>query len=327
MNTTPNGRRHWLLAAATLATACSMTSAFAQSGDHYPSRPIQFIVPYPAGGATDVQMRILAEKAGQILGQPIVVVNQPGVGGTLGPANMARTAKPDGYTISTVAGSVYRLPFLQKTTYDPLTDFSYIIRLSNYNFGIVVRADSPWKSVADVVAAAKANPDKMVWGGIGQNSSGHIGVTQLSRKAGFQLTYVPYKGAAPIMTDLIGGHIQIAGDAGWGPQVDSGKLRLLALMGEKSPQYPNTPTLRELGYDILADAPTGIAGPKGMPDAIVKKLHDAFRTASAEPKFTEALRSQGQAEAYMGTEDFRKWAINQVAIEKRNVTELDLKAE
>ena len=318
-------RRQMLMALAALAALAEVPAVLAQ--EVFPSKPIQVIVPFSAGSATDSQLRILAQRVQEILGQPVVIMNVPGVGGTLGPGNMARTAKPDGYTISTVAGSVFRLPYLQKTNYDPETDFTYIMGLTNYNFGIAVRADSPWMSVADMVAAAKATPDKVRWGGVGQNSAGYIGLVQLSRKTGFELTYVPYKGGANVVTDLLGGHITVMGEAGWGPMVDSGKFRLLALMGDKSPRYPDVPTLRDLGYGIHVDAPVGLAGPKGMDPRIVKILHDAFHEASKDPRYQEALKLHGQPYAYMNTADYRKWAERQIATEKKQIAELGLKAE
>ena len=300
--------------------------AQAQS-EHFPSKPITIMVPFPAGNSTDAQMRILALHVGDKLGQPVIVMNMPGVGGTLAPSSMARSAKPDGYTLSTVAGSVFRLPYLQKMNYDPATDFTYVIGLSNYNFGIAVRADAPWKNLAELIDAAKKTPDQITWAGIGQNSAGNIALIQLSRKAGFALNYVPYKGAAPAITDLLGGHVSAIGEAGWGPMVESGKMRLLALMGHKSSQYPGIPTLKELGYDIHADAPLGLVGPKGMEPRVVKILHDAFLEASKLPQYQEILRLNSQPYDYMSTSQYQQWATKQIATEKRQIAELGLKAE
>lgn len=292
----------------------------------FPSKPITLLVPFPAGGATDVQMRALARAASQSLRQPIVIVNQPGVSGTLAAAAMARSAAPDGYTIAMISAALFRLPHVQKVNYDPVADFSYIIGVTNYSFGVVVAADAPWKTLPELIAAVKAAPDKISFGGIGQGSSGHIGIARLARAAGFALNYVPFKGGAEVLQATMGGHVQVMTEAGWGSMVESGKLRLLAVMDEqRTPRWPQVPTLKDLGYDIAVRSPVGLAGPKGMNPLVVKTLHDAFFAASSDAQFLKALEVQGQPYAHLDTAQYSRFAVTQTASDKRFVDELGFK--
>jgi tripartite-type tricarboxylate transporter receptor subunit TctC len=202
-----------LFAYAVAAVACSLP-ALAQQ---YPSRPITLIVPWPAGGSTDTHLRKLSEIASRHLGQPIVIENKPGASGMLGPAGMARSAAPDGYTISQLTVAAFRQPYMQRVDWDPLKDFTYIIGVSGYAFGIVVKSDSPFKSFEDLMAYAKANPGKMSYSSTGTGTSPHLLVEELANKAGVQLLHVPYKGNADSTQALMGGHVMAQSDAtGWG---------------------------------------------------------------------------------------------------------------
>lgn len=315
-----------MAAAAAVLSLSFHAQVQAQSAAPFPSKPITLLLPFTAGGATDVQIRALAQAASQTLRQPVVVVNQPGVAGTMAPAAMARSAAPDGYTISMIPSTLFRLPHVQKVNYDPVADFTYIIGVTSYSFGIVVAADAPWKTLPELIAAAKATPDKISFGAIGQGSSGHIGISRLSRAAGFPLNYIPFKGASEVVQATMGGHIQVMTEAGWGSMVEAGKLRLLAVMDEqRSPRWPQVPTLKELGYDIAVRSPVGLAGPKGMSPQVVKTLHDAFLAASSDPQFLKALEVQGQPAVHMDSEQYRRFAIAQTASDKRFVEELGFK--
>ena len=198
--------RRMFVAAALVAAALASfvaSTAFAQA---YPEKPVTMIVPWPAGGSTDIAMRTIAEAAAKHLGQPIVIDNKPGASGTLGPAVMAATAKPDGYTIAQMPITVMRLPLMQKTTWDALKDFTYIVHLTGYTFGITTKADGQFKSWADVVAFAKANPGKVTYATPGAGTSLHIGMEQIAAQAGIQLTHVPFKGGAETNAAVLGGH-------------------------------------------------------------------------------------------------------------------------
>ena len=213
----------WAALAACAWIALAAADACAQT---FPTRPITLIVPWPAGGSTDTHLRRLAEIAARHLGQAIVIENKPGGGGMLGPGAMAKTANPDGYTLSQLHVGAFRQPHLQKVEWDPLRDFTYIIGVSGYTFGMVVKADSPFRTLEDVIAFAKANPGKLSYSSTGTGTSPHLLVEQLAAKAGVQLLHVPYKGNADSTQALMGGHVMAQSDAtGWGRHVDAGTTR------------------------------------------------------------------------------------------------------
>ena len=158
---------------------------------NFPTRPVTLIVPWPAGGSTDVGMRALASATEKHLGQPIVIENRPGASGTLAPGQMAATAKPDGYTITQIPITVFRFPFMAKTTFDPTVDFTYIIGVSGYTFGVVVRDDAPWKTFQEFLADAKANPGKINYGTPGVGTSLHITMEQIAKQKSVKWTQIP----------------------------------------------------------------------------------------------------------------------------------------
>jgi tripartite-type tricarboxylate transporter receptor subunit TctC len=321
------GRRHAMLRALAAVAAGPLGSpAGAQA---FPSKPITLVIPFPPGGATDTQFRALAAAASKELGQPIVVTNKAGVGGTLGPVTMARTAAPDGYTVAVLPGTLYRLPHLLKSAdWDPVKDFTYIVGLTAYSFAITVAADSPWKTLQDMLADARAKPDQYSYGTVGTGSTGHIASSRLLKAAGAKMNFVPFKGAAEQQLALIGGHIDMVGDAGWGAQAKAGKIRPLALMAEKrAKNWPQVPTLRELGYDIVALSTLGIGGPKGMDPAVVKVLHDAFRKASKDQAFLDILDMENQPEVYMDSAAYARAAAEQFESDRRFVAELGLQRQ
>ncbi|GAA4002921.1 tripartite tricarboxylate transporter substrate binding protein [Comamonas faecalis] len=283
----------------------------------FPNKPLTLIVPFPAGGPTDAQMRALAAAAGKVLGQSVVVVNQPGVGGTLGPANMARTAAPDGYTLSIAGNTLYRLPLLQKVSYDPLKDFTYLINLTGYTMGIAVRADAPWKTLDDLIADARTRPGQINYGSTGVGSSGHIAMERLAKATGTSFNYIPFKGGAEEATALLGGHIDFISNAGWGAQVDAGKMRLLATYsGKRLKQRPDVPTLKEQGYDLVITSPIGVVGPRGMPAQVVAQLHDALRQAMQDPTYQRLIAQWDQDDLYMSAQAYHDYAQEQMPKEK-----------
>ncbi|HRD77613.1 MAG TPA: tripartite tricarboxylate transporter substrate binding protein [Hyphomicrobiaceae bacterium] len=317
-------RRDFLASSAAAAGMLAAGPAFSQ--DKFPNRPITLIVPWPAGSGVDLWHRALGEAAGRILGQPITVDNRTGGTGTSGPAAMAANAKPDGYTISQIPVTVFRFPFIQKATYDPLKDFSYIIHLSGYTFGVVVRADSPFKTFQDLIAFARANPNKMTYATPGAGSSLHLGMEQIALQAGVKFTHVPFKGGPEGWAALEGGHVMADADAtGWAPLVDSGKFRLLVLWtADRNPRWPTVPTLKETGFNFVIDSPFGFAGPKGMAPEVVKTLHDALKVAVDDPKVLELMKKYDYPKRYMGTDDYVKFVTQQVEIEKGLVEKLGL---
>lgn len=291
----------------------------------FPSRPIRYICPWPAGGSTDAVIRALAESAAKILGQTIIVDNKGGAGGMLG-ANELVNAKPDGYTLSQLPHGVFRIPHMQKVQFDTLKDFTWIACLTGYTFGFVVPADSPIKSVKDLVAFAKANPGKFTYGSTGVGTSPHLAVEEFAQKAGIQLNHIPFKGNADNMQAVLGGHVMGASDAtGWGPHVDAGKLRLLATYGSKrTKRWSSVPTLDELGYQTVSDSPFGVCGPKGMDPAVTRTLHDAFKKALEDPAVMAAFDKFDQTVIYMNTETYTRFARDSFASEKALIDKLGL---
>ena len=316
-------RRH-LLTLAALAVAAP--AALAQA---YPSRPITLIVPWPAGGSTDRHLRALAEIASKHLGQQIVVTNQPGGGGTNGPGNMGLQGKPDGYTIAQFPMGMLRIPHMQKTAWNPLTDFSFIVGVTGYSFGFVVRSDSPYKTFNDFIEAARKQPGKIDFGSTGTGTSPHLLIEEVSDVAKVQLNHIPFKGNADLMQALLGGHVMSASDAtGWDKFVDSGQMRLLVSFGEqRMKRFPNVPTAKELGYNIVSNSPYGLAGPKGMDPAVIKTLHDAFKKAMDDPQHLAVLDQLNQPVWYKNSADYAAWARETFTKERALISKLDLLAK
>jgi tripartite-type tricarboxylate transporter receptor subunit TctC len=311
-------RRSFLCAALGLAAA----AAHAQS---FPVKPIKLIIAFPAGGPTDITMRQLADNASKIIGQPIVVENKPGAGGTL-PAQALQTAQPDGYTIAQIPLGVFRLSYTTKINWDPVKDISYVINVTGYAFGIVVPADSPLKNWKDFVDYAKANPGKLTYGSTGTLTSPHLTTELIAQKLGIELQHVPYKGSADLMLAVLSGQLMAAADStGFAPQVEAGKLRVLNTWGEKRlAKFPDAPTLKELGLDIVQNSPFGIGAPKGTPPEVVKKLHDAFKQAMEEPSYVAALGRYDMLPNYMSSADYTKFAQTTFAREKALIEKLGL---
>ena len=308
---------NWIQRAAAAAWA-TLTLCAVQAQD-FPNRPITLIVPWPAGGSTDTHLRKLAEIAGRYLGQPVIVENKPGAGGMLGPAGMASSAKPDGYTIAQLTVGAFRQPYMQKVDWDPIRDFTYIIGVSGYTFGVVVKSDSPIKSFDDFIAYAKANPGKLSYGSTGNGTSPHLLMEEVAAKANVQLLHVPFKGNADSTQALMGGHVMAQSDAtGWGKFVDAGTFRLLVTFGEERARW-GAPTAKELGYDVVSYSPYGLVGPRGMDPKVVKILHDAFKKAIDDPENRKVLQQLDQVYWYRSSEDYLKWAREQYVSERATI--------
>lgn len=316
-----------LLLLATLGAA--LAAPFGVQAQAFPTRQITLIVPWPAGGSTDRHHRALAELAAKHLGQNIVVENKPGGGGTSGPGSMALQAKPDGYTIAQFPMGMLRVPHMQKTQWHPINDFTFIMGVSGYTFGFVVKADSPHKSFKDYIEAARKSPGKIDYGSTGVGTSPHLLLEELSDLAKVELTHVPFKGNADLMQAVLGGHVMAGSDAsGWDKFVDGGQMRLLATFGEqRTKRWPQVPTAKELGFNIVGNSPYGLVGPKGMDPAVVKTLHDAFKKAMDDPKHAEVLAQLNQDSWYRTGEDYRKWAIETFAKDKALIERLGLAAK
>jgi len=324
----PRLPRRTVLAALAGGAASIALPARAQSGA-FPNKPIALICPWPPGGSTDRHLRTLAEIAGRHLGQTIVVENKPGGGGTTGPGTMALTAKPDGYTIAQFPMGMLRLPHMQKMQWDPLSDFTFIVGVSGYTFGLTVRADSPYKTFNEYIEAARRAPGTINYGSTGVGTSPHLLMEELAGNAKVQLTHVPFKGNADLQQALLGGHVMAQSDAsGWDKFVDGGQMRLLVTFGEKrTKRWPAVPTAQELGYGVVATSPYGFVGPKGMDPAVARTLHDAFRKAMDDPKHLELLDQLNQDVWYRSAEDYAKWARETFARDKMLIERLGLAAK
>jgi tripartite-type tricarboxylate transporter receptor subunit TctC len=308
-------RRSVLAAVAAFPALAAMRSVRAET---YPTRPVTLIVPWPAGGATDAVMRTLAQAASKSLGQPVVIDNRAGATGTLGPSAMAGSARPDGYTISQMPMGVYRVPLLQKVNYDPVRDFSYIIRLTGYTQGIVCKPNR-WSSFNELVTYARAHPGALTYGTGGTGSSPHIAMEQIFRELKVTAQHVPFKGGTEALNAVLGEHVDLmAGETIWAPQVQARVLRLIVTWSPKrSTLWPDVPTLKEVGVDLVSTAPYGLAGPAGMAPTVVKTLHDVFRAALDDPSVVATLERLGQENAYLDTRDYLAWAQAQPQEQKR----------
>ena len=312
-----------------LAAACAALpalSSFAQSSAaSFPTRPIKLVIAFPAGGPTDITMRQLADNASKILGQPVVVENKPGAGGSL-PAQQLQGAAADGYTIAQIPLGVFRLPYTTKITWDPVKDIAYVLNVTGYAFGVVVPTDSPLKTWADFVAYAKANPGKLSYGSTGTLTSPHLTMELIAQKLGLQLLHVPYKGSADLMQSILGGNLMAAADStGFATQVEAGKLRVLNTWGDQRlARFPDAPTLKELGLDMVQASPFGIGAPKDTPPAIVKRLHDAFKQAMDEPSYAQSLGKYDMVPMYMSTAAYGQFAQETFTKEKALVEKLGL---
>lgn len=309
---------------AALGTAATGAQA-QQAARAFPEKPIRLVIAFPAGGPTDITMRQLAENASKVLGQPVIIDNKPGAGGTL-PAQQLQTVQPDGYTLAQIPLGVFRLGYTTKINWDPIKDISYVLNVTGYAFGIVVPADSPFKNWADFVAYAKANPGKLTYGSTGTLTSPHLTTELVAQRAGIQLQHVPYKGSADLTLALMSGQLMAGADStGWAPYVESGKMRVLNTWGEKRLQrFPDAPTLKELGYDIVQNSPFGIGAPRGTPPEVVKKLHDAFKQAMEEPSYLASLAKYDMVPIYMGSADYTRFARETVDREKAVIDKLGL---
>lgn len=295
----------------------------------FPVRPITMIVPWPAGGSTDTHMRRFSEISSRYLGQQIVVENRPGGGGTLGPGTMAQTARPDGYTLSQLPMGAFRIPHMQKVAWDPLRDFTYIIGVTGYTFGVVVRSDSPFKSFREMLDYAKANPGRMNYGSTGTGTSPHLLMEEVAMKAGVEFLHVPFKGNAELTQALMGGHVMAQSDAsGWGRFVDAGTFRLLVTFGgQRTKRWPGVPTAKELGLGIVSNSPYGVVGPKGMEARVVRILHDGFKKALEDPEHLKMLDQLDQELWYQSSEDYAKYARDTFAQDRALIERLGLLAK
>ena len=325
-NTPPFGRRAAL--GVGLGAAALPRPGLAQR--QFPDRPVRVLVPWAPGGTTDVQMRALCEAASKRLGQPVVVDNKAGAGGILAAQALASGTRPDGYTLAQMPVSVFRYPQMApRPPFDPMKDFTWIIQLTGYLFGVVVRAEAPWRDFREFLAHAKANPGKLTYGSPGVGTSLRITMEQTAEQRGIDWVHVPFRGTAENVQALLGGQIDATADAsGWGELVKDGRLRLLVTWGaERAKRFPDAPTLREQGVDIVSASPYGLAGPKGMDPAVVQVLHDAFKAVLDDPAHLAVLERYDMSVAYLDSADYAAAARRQYEEDGAMIRRLGLRLD
>lgn len=274
----------------------------------YPNRPITFIFPYAAGVTSELAFRLVTKEAEKFLGQPIVIVNKVGGGGTVGVAALA-AAKPDGYTIGQNGTSASLVtPFFEKLPYHPVKDFKQIVSVKGNNFGVVVKADSSFKTFKDIIAFARQNPKKVTYGTAGAKNMNVFILDQIAKKEKVEFTIIPYKATSESEMALLGGHIHFAAGDYTHSLIEAGQIRLVVILREeRSVEYPDVPIIGDLGYDIVVPWFGSVACPRGVPDGIVKKLEEAFTKAMKEPAFIKGMKELRDPIVYRNSKEMNEY--------------------
>ncbi|HWT10766.1 MAG TPA: tripartite tricarboxylate transporter substrate binding protein [Roseomonas sp.] len=307
------------------AAALLARPAFGQA--RYPNRPIRVITPWPPGGSLDALQRTMFEIVGRDLGVTVVSENMPGARGTRAAILLTQQAQPDGYTLAHHHLSIIRHPFLtRQPTWDPVTDFTYIMQLSGFVFGTAVRADSPWQTLAQLFEDARQRPGRITFSTSGIATTNHIAMEELCTRERCEMTHVPFRGAQEGVTALLGRQIDVVADAqSWRPQVEKGDFRLLsAWTRTRLPSFPDVPTLMDLGYNMSVTSPYGFAGPKGMPPDVVDTLHRSLRKAMQDEASQAIMRRWEMPDEYLGPREYLAFAVERTAYERATVARMGL---
>ena len=311
----------------------ALLSAGPAPAQDYPNRPIKVVVPFPAGGPTDGMARIISDRLGAVLGQSIVIENRGGgAGGSIG-AKFVATADPDGYTIlMTPGGSLTTGPAVHPNIgYDPVKVFVPVAQLIETPLIVSVHPSLPVKSMAELVAYAKANPGKVSWGSQGFGVAPHLLLELFKLEAGVNIVHVPYRGTAPMLSAILAGEVQVVADPMTTSlvHIEAGKIRAIAVAGaERTPKLPNVPTVVEAGFPKL-QSPfwLGVVAPSGTPQEIIAKLNAAFRE-SLKPPETQALLAKLGADIKIGTpEEFGQMLAKELALWSGVVKDANIKVE
>ncbi len=322
-------RRFLAAAAAALAATAFLGTATAQ--DKWPSKPITYIVPFPAGGTTDILARLIGQKLGPALGTTIVVDNKGGAGGSVG-SEIASRAAPDGYTIlgGTISSHAINVSLYPKLGYDPIASFVPIALIGTNPTVLVVNQASPHKTLQDVIAAGKAKK-ALSSASAGSGTSQHLSLELLKSRAGIDITHIPYKGSGPAIQDVMAGQVDMMFDTTVvaGPHIESGKLRALAVTSAKRlPSMPNVPTVAESGvpgYEVISWQ--GVFAPAGTPKTIVDRLHTEIGKILREPEMQERLGKLGMQGADMTTEQIAAFQKAEVAKWAAVIKQANIKLE
>lgn len=331
--TLAGNRRRFVAQAAALALSSVMPRALAENSPAaeqraWPTRALQLIVPWPAGGATDITLRILCEEVEPLLGQPVVIINKPGAGGTLVAAPL-KIAEPDGHTIGQIPITVYRHALMHNVPWDPVEDFSPIVQVSGVTFGLLVPSVSPWRGLDDLLQWAKQHPGALSVGSTGIGTTAHLAMEEILLQHQVRYLHVPYKGTADQMLAIASGQLMAGvNSTGFAPWIEQGKIRLLAVFNaQRSERWPEVPTLRELGYpQAVYSSPWGLAAPRGTPEAVIRRLHDAFRQAMFTERHQAALAKYDQRLDYLDTTEYRRSVLLTVERERALLRRMNLLA-
>lgn len=314
-------------------TACvALLAACGAALAAFPERPITLVAPYPAGGAADVLSRLLAKKLEEHLGKPVVVDNRPGAGTAIGAAYVAN-AKPDGYTLLLSSNSTFTLNPAAgaKTSYDAAKSFDAIGMVGTLPLAVLVNPAVPAQNVQQLVAAIKANPDKFPYGSFGNATSSHYAGAMFNQATGLKMLHVPYKGSAPLMTDLIGGQVPVSFDTvvAAAPQARSGKIKVLAVTtAKRSQNLPDVPTMAESGYPGFDfTAWLALVGPKGLPADVKARLVKALETVMASADTQEAMRKAGFEPQWEAVHDWAALVAKDTARMKAVADKAQIKLE
>ncbi|MDM0021073.1 tripartite tricarboxylate transporter substrate binding protein [Variovorax saccharolyticus] len=311
-----------------LAFGAAAASGPALAAEPFPSKPITLVMPFPPGGSFDPIFRTLAEAASRELGQPIVLMHKPGAGGINGPGTVAQMSEADGYTLAVMHNSVIRAPLIQKVSWDPLRDFTYLAGLFGMATGVAVATDAPWKTLDELLAEAKKRPGALSWGTVGATSINRIYGERLARLNGTTFNMVPFKGGSEAFTALIGHHLDVYGDPGFGAQVQGGKVRLLATFtAERLRRYPEVPTVKELGHDLVIESPVGLVAPKNLDPKVGARLAAAFRKAAADPAYLNQLDQFDMQAKWIDGSAYTAYAKAQFERDAKMLAELGFKPE
>ncbi|MGV3742607.1 MAG: tripartite tricarboxylate transporter substrate binding protein [Burkholderiaceae bacterium] len=320
-------RKLTLGAAAAAAAAGAVLPVDSIAGQaHYPSRPLTFICPWPTGGTADAAMRVLTRLLAQEMKQIVHFKNVAGASGMLGVHAIA-TARPDGYTIGQIPISITRFALLNQLTHDPRRDFTYLARTSGQTFGIVVNAESEYRTLEQLLSAARARPGRLSYATAGTAGATHIGMEKLMRSAQARMQHVPYKDGAPALADLLGGQVDaLADSSSWVDDVKRGRLRLLASWGERRLKaFPDVPTLVESGFNIVIEAPNGIGAPAGIAPHVSRRLREALRSTVLSEEFSSACDRLHAPVMYQDADAYRDYVLAQYEHDERLIEELNLK--
>ncbi len=304
-----------ILSVALLLSLAAVARAADKPKD-YPSRPVTIMVGFGAGGSSDVGVRILAEALKKVIGQPVLTENKPGAGGQIMWTDFKNNAKPDGYTLALV-----NVPQLQTTVFDPtrkpafaMKDFQPVANHVQDPGAIFVRTESPYKTLEDFLADAKANPGKVKVSTTGIGSDDHLAVLDVQRKANVRFTIVHLVDTPTAIKDALGGHIDADFDnvGGFLPTVKSGQGRMLAVFDEKRfPDAADVPTMKEKGIDLISSSTRGYVFPAGTPMEIVRYMEDSIRKAMDDPEHVKRMKEAGLTLKFMGVEEYAKFMESQ----------------